>query len=90
MARPTGELADQQLRQLSRAEIEAPVDQHHDHRQMLHLGVEMKKACICTSSSTTGFSGVPASAERGQNAPSRRWFAALSSGAHSRKASAQQ
>ena len=84
--------------------VEAPVGNHNNHGQVLHLGVQLEKAkalgahrlclnpvglpCICTSSSTTGCSGVPVSAERGQNAPSSRWFAALSSDAHSRKASA--
>ena len=34
----------QLLRQLSWTELEAPVRHHHDHGQVLHLGVELQKA----------------------------------------------
>ena len=88
----------QLLRQLGWTKPEAPVRHRHHHGQMQHLGVDMEKAkalgakamlepglaCICTSSNTTGCSGVPFSPERGQKAPSRRWFAAFSSGASNR------
>lgn len=32
------------LRQLSRTEIEAPVWNHHDHGQVLNMGIELEKA----------------------------------------------
>lgn len=34
----------QLLRQLGRAKIEAPVRHHHNHGQVLHLGVQLEKA----------------------------------------------
>ena len=73
-------------RQFGRPQPEAPVGNHDDYLKVLHLGVQLQKAkalscktclkpalpCICTSSSTTGCSGVPPSLPRGQRAPSRR------------------
>jgi len=85
-------------RQQGWAEVETPVRHHHNHGEMLHLGVELRKArCLRPQAVLEPGLGVhlhleqhhglirqPASPLLGQNTPSRRWFTALSSGASNR------